>query len=66
MFQDIPIISIFRYTYVQTCISTGTDKAIPNRLGKANQFFFWINYEKSGKNSQSWKVQFQKISTVKK
>ena len=27
MFQDIPIISIFRYTYVQTCTSTGTDKA---------------------------------------
>lgn len=35
MFEDITIISIFRYTYVQTCISIGTDKAIPNRLGKA-------------------------------
>lgn len=35
MFQDIPMISIFRYTYVETCTSTGTDKAIPNRLGKA-------------------------------
>lgn len=35
MFQDIPIIPIFRYTYVQTCTSTGTDKAILNRLGKA-------------------------------